>query len=108
MHFVLRATAAAAVFAATALPSLAANRDFRFVNSSGETLWELYVSPVSDNSWNSDILGRNVLESGRAMMVRFPGKGNECDYDLRMVMENGDTYTTQLDLCQISEYELTP
>jgi hypothetical protein len=108
MNDVLRAAAAAAVLAASTLPSHAANRDFRFVNNSGQTLWELYVSPASDSSWNSDILGRSVLESGRAMMVRFPGKGNECDYDLRMVMENGDSYTTQLDLCSISEYELTP
>jgi hypothetical protein len=108
MHNFLRTAAAAAVLAATALPSYAANRDFRFVNNSGQTLWELYVSPVSDSSWNSDILGRSVLESGRAMMVRFPGRGNECDYDLKMVMENGDSYTTQLDLCTISEYELTP
>jgi hypothetical protein len=108
MHNVLRAAAAAAVLAATALPSYAANRDFRFVNNSGETLWELYVSPVSDSSWNSDILGRSVLESGRAMMVRFPGRGNECNYDLKMVMENGDSYETQLNLCEISEYELRP
>lgn len=108
MQFVLRATAAAAILAATALPSLAANRDFRFVNSSGQTLWELYVSPASDDSWNSDILGRSVLESGRAMMVRFPGRGNECTYDLKMVMENGNSFTTQLNLCQISEYELKP
>ena len=39
-------------------------------------------------------------------MIRFPGRGNECDYDLKMVMENGDSYTTRLDLCTISEYEL--
>jgi hypothetical protein len=108
MQNILRAAAAAAVLAVTALPSYAANRDFRFVNNSGQTLWELYVSPASDDSWNSDILGRNVLESGRAMMVRFPGKGNECNYDLKMVMENGQNFTTQLDLCSISEYELTP
>ncbi len=48
----------------------------------------------------------SVLESNRAMMIRFPGKGEECVYDLKMVMENGDSYTTQLNLCQISEYEL--
>jgi hypothetical protein len=106
MKDLLRAAAAAAVLAVMALPASAANRDFRFVNNSGQTLWELYVSPVSDDSWNSDVLGRNVLETGRAMMVRFPGRGNECDYDLKMVMENGDSYTTRLDLCTISEYEL--
>jgi hypothetical protein len=106
MNFILRATAAAAVLAVTALPALAANRDFRFVNNSGQTLWELYVSPASDSSWNSDVLGRSVMESGRSAMIRFPGRGNECDYDLKMVMENGDSYTTRLDLCTISEYEL--
>ena len=106
MNFILRATAAAAVLAVTALPALAANRDFRFVNNSGQTLWELYVSPASDSSWNSDVLGRSVMESGRSAMIRFPGRGNECDYDLKMVMENGDSYTTRLDLCTISESEL--
>ena len=84
----------------------AANRDFRFVNNSGQTLWELYVSPASDDSWNRDVLGQSVLETNRAMMIRFPGKGEECVYDLKMVMENRDTYTTQLNLCQSSEYEL--
>jgi hypothetical protein len=106
MNSFFRATAAAAVLALTALPAPAANRDFRFVNNSGQTLWELYVSPASDSSWNSDVLGRSVLESGRAAMIRFPGRGSECDYDLKMVMENGDSYTTRLDLCRISEYEL--
>ncbi len=108
MHNIFRVAAAAAVLAATALPIQAANRDFRFVNSSGETLWELYVSPASDDNWNSDVLGRSVLEAGRSAMIRFPGRGNECTYDLKMVMENGDSYTTQLNLCEISEYELRP
>jgi hypothetical protein len=108
MTFVLRATAAAAMLAIAALPALAANRDFRFVNNSGQTLWELYVSPASDDSWNRDVLGQSVLETNRAMMIRFPGKGDECIYDLKMVMENRDSYTTQLNLCQISEYELRP
>ena len=45
-----------------ALPAPAANRDFRFVNSSGQPLWELYVSPASDDTWNSDLLGRGVLD----------------------------------------------
>lgn len=105
---ITRAAAAAAVFAATVLPAHAANRDFRFVNNSGETLWELYVSPASDDSWNSDVLGRSVLESGRSAMIRFPGRGSECTYDLKMVMEGGRSYTTQLNLCEISEYELRP
>lgn len=50
MKNLVRVAAAAAVLAATALPIHAANRDFRFVNNSGETLWELYVSPASDDS----------------------------------------------------------
>jgi hypothetical protein len=106
MTMSFRAASIAVIVAASAMSADAANRDFRFVNNSGQTLWELYVSPASDDTWNRDVLGQSVLESNRAMMIRFPGKGEECVYDLKMVMENGDSYTTQLNLCQISEYEL--
>ena len=108
MTMFFRAASIAAIMVASAMSADAANRDFRFVNSSGDTLWELYVSPASDDSWNRDVLGQSVLESGRAMMIRFPGKGEECVYDLKMVMKSGNSFTTQLNLCQISEYELTP
>jgi hypothetical protein len=106
MTTLLRAAAAAALFSAAALPAAAQNLDFRIVNNSGFVLMELYVSPQSSNQWGNDVLGRNVIESPGAAMVRFPKGGQECVYDIRMVFNDGDVLTDQQNLCQIGEYTI--
>jgi hypothetical protein len=66
-------------------------------NNSSYTLIEIYLSPTSNVSWGSDLLGSNVLEPGDAYEV----SGIECaTYDIRIVDEDHDECVLDsVDLC---------
>jgi hypothetical protein len=98
----------AAALAALVLgaPADARNQDFRLINKSGVTLNRFYVSPASSNNWQSDVLGSNVLKSGRTARVNFPFDTGECLYDLRMVFETGQVVTDRIDLCSTLSYTI--
>ncbi|WP_458095127.1 Tat pathway signal protein [Roseomonas sp. WA12] len=64
------------------------NPSFNFVNRSGQTIRELYVSPASQSSWGNDRLGSNVMAPGQSLWVDLPG-GRGCGTDIRVVYGNG-------------------
>lgn len=67
---------------------VAINPSFNFVNQSGGTIRELYVSLSTDNSWGQDRLGSQVLGSNQRIAVRLPA-GVTCEVDIRVVYMNG-------------------
>ena len=62
-----------AAFLVTAIqfPALAVRRDFTFVNHSGLTILQLYVSRTGYDSWGSDLLGSSMLESGESVNLWY-------------------------------------
>jgi len=64
----------------------AGNASFRFVNRTGETIQELYVSSSSDDNWGRDRLGRDTLAAGASRPVSVPGG---CEVDIRVVLGAG-------------------
>jgi len=60
---------------------------FQFVNRSGETIQELYVSSSQDDRWGTDRLGRDVLAAGARRRIAVTGEG--CDVDIRVVFGEG-------------------
>jgi hypothetical protein len=66
----------------------------RIKNSTGHTVYYVYVSPVSSDSWGSDWLGDDVLEDGNlvSLTLRSP-LSVEDTYDIRLRDSDGDTYT---------------
>ncbi|MBW6396236.1 Tat pathway signal protein [Roseomonas sp. HJA6] len=62
-----------------------ANPSFTFVNRSGETIREIYVSLTSNRNWGADRLGpRNILPPGASMQITLP-RGEVCTVDMRVV-----------------------
>ena len=61
---------------------------FNFVNRSGQTIRELYISLSSNSNWGSDRLGNNVMNPGQSLWVTLPG-GGSCAADIRVVYMNG-------------------
>ena len=86
-------------------PALAQNADpsFNLVNRSGQTINEIYVSPVSEPNWGRDLLGTNVLPNGRSFPVRIaPSAG--CRQDVRVVYADGRPEERRnIDTCSIIE-----
>ena len=85
------------------------NRDFQFINSSGWTVDELYVSPSAVADWGVDILGPDmVIPSATGVNVTFTG-GMEgtCLYDLKVIFSDHDElYALAFDLCTTFVIEL--
>jgi hypothetical protein len=75
---------------------------FRFRNSTGMVVRELYVSLSTDNNWGSDRLGQGVLAPGQNVWVGLPGAG--CQVDIRVVYEDGrSAERRRMETCSIAE-----
>lgn len=61
-------------------------------NQTGYTIIYLYVSPVSSNSWEEDVLGNDVIPTGHTQRVNLYGYNNPV-FDIKAVDEDGDSYT---------------
>lgn len=78
---------------------------FTFVNASGETIREIYVSLTSERNWGRDRLGpRRILPAGAAMPIGLPRTG-VCTVDMRIVYMDGRVMEQRnAETCSIREY----
>jgi hypothetical protein len=101
-RFLVAPVAALAVGATLLLTphsAFADQRDFTLVNRSSQTIRNVYVSASDHRSWEEDVLGSDVLLSGRRLNIRFSGGGG-CIYDLRIVTMSGSEATRYgMNLC---------
>jgi hypothetical protein len=92
---------------AAALVSTAAYAEdmaFDFKNASSFVVTELYASPSNVSNWEEDILGRDVLGSGETVRVTIADGRRTCEYDLRIVFDDGDTIEDTTNLCDTGSY----
>jgi hypothetical protein len=87
--------------------ALADDLVFRFDNNSSYTVVELYASPSDVGEWEEDILGRDVLVSGESARVTIADGRRACEYDMRIVFEDGDMIEDTTDLCETESYAVT-
>jgi hypothetical protein len=92
-------------FAATAS---AQDVNFLLTNQSGYTLVEFYASPENVSSWEEDILGYDVLESGYVLNIIIADNRSQCIYDMRMVFDDGDELLDTVNICEMSGYTINP
>lgn len=48
-------------------------QDFILHNETGVEIHELYVSPVTTDDWEDDVLGRDTLPDGESVKITFTG-----------------------------------
>jgi len=63
----------------------------KIANNTGYTVYYVYVSPVTSDSWGADRLGSGVLSTGQTLTVGSLTLG--IAYDIHLVDEDGDAYT---------------
>ncbi len=82
-------------------------QDFTIQNDTGFDIYYIYVSPDYADDWEEDVLGEGeILSAGDSYFISFTGYGDYCSFDVRLVDEDGDTYTKWgVDLC--STYTLS-
>jgi hypothetical protein len=87
--------------------ALADKNDFQVLNNTGIDITELYLSDSSLDSWNNDILDRDVLEGGDAIRVNFADMSSDrCLYDIRAVFADGqEVEDYRLNVCENDNYK---
>ena len=96
---------AVAVLATMATSAFAQTEGLRFQNNSGYTILRIYASPVTNNNWENDILGANVLRPGQYLDVTFQNV-YECNYDVLIQFEDGVEMTDVVNICSIGQYNI--
>jgi hypothetical protein len=88
----LRLLAAAALLAIASTAAVAADYYVDITNRTGYTIMYMYVSPAKSDSWEEDVLGEDVLPTGKTQRVNLNGYKSPM-FDIRLVDEDGDKYT---------------
>ena len=96
----------AALLAAMALPTQAADVAYELINNSDLTLVYFYTSPVSDPNWSDDFLGENVLAPGESGTVTLFDADTTCDFDVKFVFDDGQELTDEVNVCEMASYTL--
>jgi hypothetical protein len=93
-------SAAAAPGAARAVQG--GDPSFRLTNRDAAVMREVYVSSATDSGWGADRLGRDVLPSGRQVVIRLPQ--GQCVNDIRVVFADGRaTERRRIDTCALTD-----
>lgn len=81
------------------------DRNVLVVNQTGQTIWSIYGSRATTNSWEEDILGPNTLPSGRSVRINFDDGTGACEFDFRFVFQNGQSIEHYgINVCSIATY----
>jgi hypothetical protein len=97
---------AAAVVLSTA-PAFAGDQDFNLKNQTGYTIKKLYISAVSTNAWEEDILGRDTLANGEEADIKFSHEEAACHWDMKVEFEDGSSAEWgNFNLCNINAIDI--
>ena len=88
----LKLVVAAALLLGASAAALAADFYVDITIKTGYTIMYMYVSPAKSDSWEEDVLGDDVLSSGKTQRVNLTGYKSPM-FDIRLVDEDGDKYT---------------
>jgi hypothetical protein len=84
------------------------NRRVRIHNQTGWTMLRFYASDSRVDSWEEDMLGRNVLSAGNSIMMNIDDGSGACLYDFKAEFTNGEVLTRMnVNVCQIADYYYT-
>jgi hypothetical protein len=103
----LLAALAAAVLLAS--PVFAANRKVDIVNKTGKTLTHFYASTTNENSWEEDMLDKDVIADGETFEADIDDGTGKCIFDFKGVFENGaELVKRKVNVCEISTFTFRP
>ena len=80
-----------------------ASVSFELTNNTGYTLTHIYISLPSNDSWEEDILGDQVVRNGETVEISVDDGLEACEYDIRYDFSDGDHLIEEsVDLCAIN------
>ena len=88
--------------------AFADQRNFTLVNNTSQPITYLYISESGANTWEEDVLGKDVLGSGESTDIVFSGKTGKCSYDIKTAFSSGAPFERYaLNLCETTTYTLS-
>ena len=63
-------------------------KNYSFVNYTGRTIRNLYITATGYNKWGSDLLGNSVLGNGDSVSLRY--NNDYRYYDIKVIFSGGD------------------
>ncbi|HEV8589348.1 MAG TPA: hypothetical protein VGQ72_10775 [Pyrinomonadaceae bacterium] len=91
---------------ATALARVG-KQDFVLHNETGVEIHEVYVSPVTADEWEEDVLGTDTLADGDSVKITFDDRDKHVHWDLKVVDGKGNSIEWHdVNLIEISEVTL--
>jgi hypothetical protein len=99
---------AAALIAVSASSASALDRRVRINNYTSYDIVEFYASHRDATSWQEDILGRNILPSGRSVVINIDDGTGYCVFDFRAVFNDGEVLEKfGNNVCELAEFNYT-
>lgn len=84
------------------------DQTFVLRNNTGQTIMRAYVSPVTSNNWEEDVLGRDVLPDRQTLRINFDRGESECNWDIKVELADGSSREQRgMNLCRLAEVEVT-
>ena len=74
---------------ATFSSTYAAKQDFLLINQTGVDIQEVYVAPHSSEEWAEDVMGKDMLVSGKSVKIHFERESKTKLWDLKVVDKDG-------------------
>lgn len=82
--------------------AFAGTQDFTLVNNTGVDVYSLYISETSNDNWEEDVLGEDVLPDGNRVDITFTGH-DACLWDMMVTDgDDGQLIFQGVNLCQAS------
>ncbi|MEY3256376.1 MAG: hypothetical protein RLZZ29_1511 [Cyanobacteriota bacterium] len=81
---------------------LAEDITFTLENKTRVNMTEFYASPSGVKNWENDILGDDVLGSGKATEININDERTTCNYDFQAKFADGDVVEKyNIDICKL-------
>jgi len=101
------ALGAIVIFVTATAFARAGKQDFVLHNETGVEIHEVYVSPVTADDWEEDVLGKATLPEGDSVKITFDDRDKRSHWDLKVVDGKGNSIEWHdLNLVDISELTL--
>lgn len=102
------ASLALVFLAAGVVNASALDRRVQINNKSSYDIVEFYASNTGTNSWEEDILGKDILPAGHSVMINIDDGSGYCKYDFLAVFNDGDKVTSSdNNVCELAEFSFT-
>ena len=84
------------------------NQNFVMRNNTGQTIMRVFVSPITSNNWEEDVLGSNVLPDRQTLRINFNRSEDECNWDIKVDLADGTSREQRnVNLCRVAEVEVS-